>query len=58
MTNQQWRLLFGAIALGCTVAAAQPPIQEYPWALAILVVVAAVAGFLKAPPDAPGDTGE
>lgn len=51
MTNQQWRVVFGAIALGTTVAAAQAPIQQYPWAIAILAVVAAVAGYLKAPTD-------
>ena len=53
VTNQQWRLLFGAITLGCTVLAAQPPIQQYPWALAVLVTVSAVFGFLKSPPDEP-----
>ena len=51
ITNQQWRLIFGAITLGCTVLAAQPPVQDYPWALAILVTVSAIFGFLKSPPD-------
>ena len=54
MTNQSWRVLFGAITVGCTVAVAQPPVQEIPALVAILVVVSAVFGFLKAPPDAPG----
>jgi hypothetical protein len=51
MTARQWRVLFGAIALGCTLAVAQPPVQEYPALVAILVIVAGVAGYLKAPPD-------
>jgi hypothetical protein len=51
MTSRQWRVVFGAVALGCTLLVAQPPIQQYPLAVAILVVVAGVAGYLKAPPD-------
>lgn len=51
MSGRQWRIVFGAIALGCTLAVAQPPVQEIPALVAILVVVAGVAGYLKAPPD-------
>lgn len=51
MSSRQWRVIFGAVALGCTLAVAQPPIQEYPWAVAILVIISGVAGYLKAPPD-------
>ena len=51
MTSRQWRVIFGAVALGCTLAVAQPPVQEQPLLVAILVVVAGVAGYLKAPPD-------
>jgi hypothetical protein len=51
MTGRQWRVLFGAIALGCTLAVAQPPIQDNPLVVAVLVIVAGVAGYLKAPPD-------
>jgi hypothetical protein len=51
MTSRQWRVLFGAIALGCTLLVAQPPVQDSPILVAILVVVAGVAGYLKAPPD-------
>lgn len=51
MTGRQWRVLFGAIALGCTLAVAQPPIQQIPALVAVLVIVAGVAGYLKAPPD-------
>lgn len=51
MSSRQWRVLFGAIALGCTLAVAQPPIQDQPVLVAILVIVAGVAGYLKAPPD-------
>lgn len=51
MTGRQWRIVFGAISLGCTLAVAQPPVQEQPLLVAILVVVAGVAGYIKAPPD-------
>jgi hypothetical protein len=51
MSARQWRVLFGAVALGCTLLVAQPPVQQYPLVVAILVVVAGVAGYLKAPPD-------
>lgn len=51
MSNRQWRVLFGAIALGCTLAVAQPPVQEYPVLVALFVIVAGVAGYLKSPPD-------
>lgn len=52
MTSRQWRVIFGAVALGCTLAVAQPAIQESsPIVVAILVIVAGVAGYLKAPPD-------
>lgn len=51
MSGRQWRIVFGAIAFGCTLAVAQPPVQEIPALVAILVVVAGVAGYLKAPPD-------
>jgi hypothetical protein len=51
MTNRQWRVLFGAIALGCTLLVAQPPVADYPVLVAALVVIAGVAGYLKAPPD-------
>ena len=51
MTPRQWRVLFGAVALGCTLAVAQPTVQEQPWLITILVIVAGVAGYLKAPPD-------
>jgi hypothetical protein len=51
MTSRQWRVLFGAISLGCTLAVAQPPVQEFPALVAIFVIVAGVAGYLKAPPD-------
>ena len=51
MTSRQWRVLFGAVALGCTLAVAQPTVQEQPWLITILVIVAGVAGYLKAPPD-------
>lgn len=53
ISNQQWRIIFGAITLGCTVLAAQPPVQAYPVLIAILVTVSAVFGFLKSPPDEP-----
>lgn len=55
MTERNWRVIFGAIALGCTLAVAQPPVQQYPWVVAILVVLAGVAGFLKAPDDPAGN---
>lgn len=51
MTSRQWRVLFGAIALGSTLAVAQPAVQMHPWIVSILVVLAGVAGYLKAPPD-------
>jgi hypothetical protein len=51
MTSRQWRVLFGAISLGCTLAVAQPPVQEYPVLVAIFVVIAGVAGYIKSPPD-------
>ena len=51
MSSRQWRVVFGAIALGCTLAVAQPPVQDQPVLVAILVIVAGVAGYLKAPPD-------
>lgn len=51
MSGRQWRIVFGAISLGCTLAVAQPPIQEIPALVAILVVIAGVAGYIKAPPD-------
>ena len=51
MTSRQWRVIFGAVALGCTLAVAQPTVQEYPLLVTIFVVVAGVAGYLKAPPD-------
>ena len=51
MSARQWRVLFGAVALGSTLAVAQPPVQEHPALVAILVIVAGVAGYLKAPPD-------
>jgi hypothetical protein len=53
MTNTKWRTLFGAIALGCTLAVAQPPVQQYPVLVAIFVIVAGVAGYLKAPDPEP-----
>ena len=52
VNERNWRVVFGAIALGCTLAVAQPPVQASPILTAILVVVAGVAGFLKAPDDA------
>ena len=55
ISNRTWRTIFGAVALGCTLAAAQPPTQESPILLAIFVVAAGVAGFLKAPTDDGGD---
>lgn len=51
MTSRQWRVVFGSVALGCTLAVAQPAVQELPALVAILVIVAGVAGYLKAPPD-------
>ena len=51
MTSRQWRVLFGAIALGCTLAAGQPVVINNPVLLSFLVVFAGVAGYLKAPPD-------
>jgi hypothetical protein len=51
MTSRQWRVIFGAVALGCTLAVAQPAVQQIPALVSILVVVAGVAGYLKAPPD-------
>ena len=51
MSSRQWRVLYGAVALGCTLAVAQPPVQEIPALVAILVIVAGVAGYLKSPPD-------
>ena len=51
MSSRQWRVIFGAVALGSTLAVAQPPVQEYPALVAILVIIAGVAGYLKSPPD-------
>jgi hypothetical protein len=51
MSGRQWRVVFGAIALGCTLAVAQPPVQDQPALVAVLVIIAGVAGYLKAPPD-------
>ena len=51
MSPRQWRVLFGAIALGCTLAVAQPPVQENDILVAVLVIVAGVAGYIKSPPD-------
>lgn len=51
MSSRQWRILFGAIAFGCTLAIAQPPIAGIPGVAAALVIIAGVAGYLKAPPD-------
>jgi hypothetical protein len=51
MSSRQWRVLYGAVALGCTLAVAQPPVQQYPLLVTILVVVAGVAGYIKSPPD-------
>lgn len=51
MSSRQWRVVFGAVALGSTLAVAQPPVQDQPVLVAILVIIAGVAGYLKSPPD-------
>lgn len=54
MTSRQWRVVFGAVALGIsTTLAAAPTLGiEIPPILALILVVAnVVVAYLKAPPD-------
>ncbi len=51
MTNRQWRVLYGAVAAGCSFLLLQPQIQEIvPLAIALGLVNIVVA-YIKSPPD-------
>lgn len=54
MTGRQWRVIFGAVALGIsTTLAAAPTLGiEIPPLIALgLIVANAVVAYIKAPPD-------
>lgn len=51
MTNQSWRLLFGAIGALCAFLLVQPIVQEQPLALLIIGSINVVVAFIRAPQD-------
>lgn len=52
MTNQQWRYLFGAVAVLCAFLLVQPQVQAIPVLAIVIGAINVVVAFLKAPPDA------
>lgn len=55
MTNQQWRILFGSVAVLCSFLLVQPLVQEQPLLLLVIGAVNAVVAFLRAPQDDAGE---
>lgn len=55
MSNQQWRLLFGAIGALCAFLLVQPIVQEQPLALLVIGGVNVVVAFIRAPETDPGE---
>ncbi len=49
MTNQRWRIVFGAIAAGCSFLLVQPEVTAIPVAAIGLGLVNVVVAFLRAP---------
>jgi hypothetical protein len=51
ITNRQWRVLYGAIAAGCSFLLLQPSVQAIvPLAIGLGLVNIVVA-YIKSPPD-------
>jgi hypothetical protein len=51
MTSRQWRVIFGAVAAGCSFLLLQPQVQDVPALAITLGLVNIVVAYLKAPPD-------
>lgn len=51
MTGRQWRIVFGAIAAGCTFLLLQPQVQDIPVLAIGLGLANIVVAYIKAPPD-------
>ena len=51
MSARQWRVLFGAVAAGCSFLLLQPQVQDIPALAIALGLVNIVVAYLKAPPD-------
>lgn len=49
MTNQRWRLLFGAVSALCSFLLVQAEIQAIPAAMITIGAVNVVVAFLRAP---------
>ena len=51
MTNQRWRVVFGAIAALCSFLLVQPQVQDMAWVAIVIGAVNVVVAFLRAPDD-------
>ena len=52
MSNQQWRILFGATAAACSFLLVQPDVQAIPILAIVLGTINVVVAFLRAPDEA------
>ena len=51
MTNRQWRVLYGAVAAGCSFLLLQPQVQDIVPLAILLGLVNIVVAYIKSPPD-------